>query len=174
MPEENTLKVVEATATNAIELPDGRRINALVQVPTTENDYGGNDAAAMLADVIARRSTKSGEADTAFESALVQLNQNWKAKRLKMEVDKYKAVRPMMHMWMEYDNAGVLIKIHMLTAHGYAPWDPNLKPQMNMMTVDEMDRVILEKEYGLITQIDAIDVSDYRVHDPSRRILEVH
>ena len=97
MPEENTLKVVEATATNAIELPDGRRIDALVQVPTTENDYGGDDAAAMLADVVARRSTKSGDT----------------------------------------------------------------------LTVDEMDRVILEKEYGLITQIAPIDVSDYRV-------LEVH
>lgn len=167
MPEESTLKVVEATATNAIELPDGRRINALVQVPTTENDYGGNDAAAMLADVIARRSTKSSEADAAFEDALVQLNQDWGDVRHKIRVDRYKATRPMMDMWMEYDRAGVLFAIHILTAHGYAPWDPNLKPQMNMMTVDEMDRVILEKEYGLITQIDPIDVTDYRV-------LEVH
>ena len=38
MPEENTLKVVEAKATDAIELPDGRRIDAVVQVPTTEAD----------------------------------------------------------------------------------------------------------------------------------------
>ena len=167
MPEENTLKVVEATATNAIELPDGRRIDALVQVPTTDNDYGGNDAAAMLADVISRRSTKPSEADAAFESALIQLDQNWGDVRHKIRVDKYKATRPMMNMWMEYDRAGVLFAIHILTAHGYAPWDPNLKPQMNMMTVDEMDRVILEKEYGLITQIAPIDVSDYRV-------LEVH
>ena len=157
MPEENTLKVVEATATNAIELPDGRRIDALVQVPTTENDYGGNDAAAMLADVIARRSTKTGEAETAFESALVQLNQDWKSKRLKMEVDKYKAVRPMMELFMEYDAAGVLIKIHCLTARGYSPWDANLTPQIDTLTVDEMDRVILEKEYGISSVIDPVE-----------------
>jgi|TARA_R110000824_G_scaffold25329_11_gene88286 hypothetical protein len=158
MPEENTLKVVEATATNAIELPDGRRIDALVQVPTTENDYGGDDAAAMLADVIARRSTKVSEADAAFESALSQLDQNWDDVRYKVRADKYKATRPMMNMWMEYDNAGVLIKIHILTVHGYAPWDPNLKPQMNTLTVDEMDRVILEKEYGISSVIDPVEV----------------
>ena len=149
MPEENTLKVVEAKATDAIELPDGRRIDAVVQVPTTEADYGGMDGAAMLADVIARRSTKPSEADAAFESALEQLDQNWGDVHQKIKVDKYKASRPMMEMWMEYDNAGVLIKIHILTVHGYAPWDPNLKPQMNVLTIDEMDRIILEKEHGV-------------------------
>ena len=147
--ETSDLKFVEFDATEAITLRDGRVIDARVQAFDTANAYGDDHSVAeMLGDTVDRNSSDRSQGVQAYEAAREQLDQNFDLVKEEARDTAYKSKRPMAELFWDYDNAGVLRGVNVLTAWGRTPWS-KLEPRMDYITLDEMDRVDLEKVFGI-------------------------
>jgi len=147
--EVSDLKFVEFDATEAVTLHDGRVIDAKVQAFDTANAYGDDHSLAeMLGDTVDRNSSDSAQGAQAYEAAREQLDQDFKLVKEEARDTAYKSKRPMAELFWDYDNAGVLRGVNVLTAWGRNPWS-KLEPRLDYITLDEMDRVELEKVFGI-------------------------
>jgi hypothetical protein len=147
--EVSDLKFVEFDATEAITLRDGRVIDARVQAFDTANAYGDDHSVAeMLGDTVDRNSSDSSQGVQAYEAAREQLDQDFDLVKEEARDTAYKSKRPMAELFWDYDSAGVLRGVNILTAWGRTPWS-KLEPRMDYITLDEMDRVDLEKTFGI-------------------------
>ena len=147
--EVSDLKFVEFDATEAVTLHDGRVIDAKVQAFDTANAYGDDHSLAeMLGDTVDRNSSDRSEGAQAYEAAREQLEQNFDLVKEEARDTAYKSKRPMAELFWDYDDFGVLRGVNVLTAWGRNPWS-KLEPRMDYITLDEMDRVDLEKVFGI-------------------------
>jgi hypothetical protein len=161
MPEKNPLKWSETTAPDGIELPDGRRIDALVVTPDTDSAYGDDESAAQMAgEVAAKRSTDSQAGDRAYGEALEQLDQNFDEVRRVRAHCKLAAREPMVEVYFDRDRAGVLRGFHVVTAWAQPngkwnkpyhdrPSGRTVYPRIDWVAIDEMDRTELKLVYGV-------------------------
>ena len=151
MGDDFKLRFAEVDIPGGHVLKDGRRIGVRMLVP--DNDYGygdGESIAALAGDIAAYKSTDSKAGDRAYETAREQMGIDWDLQRRLMREQRFKAKRPMMQLWeaRTHNGHGMLVGLHILTAWGKSPWDPNLEPRMDYIEFSELDLVEMELVYG--------------------------
>jgi hypothetical protein len=130
----------------------GNRIGIRALIPDNDYAYGDSESVALMAgDLAALKSSDSMAGDKAYADAKEQMETtDWAQKKQDMREQRFKAKRPMLNLWeaRTHDGLGMLVGLHILTAWGKSPWDPNLEPRMDYIEFSEMDLVEMEVLYG--------------------------